>query len=173
VRLAPLGSHVAFEPIPGFASKLTEEFPNVTVHHAAVGNVSGVVAFEYAPDRPAVSTLRAHAITSGERTEQLSVPALRLDDILEAPPDLIKIDVEGAEEGVSRGGMRTIAEHRPTLILEHGRPARAFGTRPETIHELLVDAGLRIFDLDGNGPYSRNQLVESWEADRRWNYVAH
>jgi len=40
------------------------------------------------------------------------------------PPDVIKIDVEGAEGAVVRGAARTIAVHRPALLLEvHAREA--------------------------------------------------
>lgn len=34
-----------------------------------------------------------------------------------APPDLVKIDVEGAEDAVLRGGARTFSEHQPVIYL--------------------------------------------------------
>ena len=41
-----------------------------------------------------------------------------------APPDLMKIDVEGAEGAVIRGAARTIDAHRPVLLIEvHSRDA--------------------------------------------------
>jgi FkbM family methyltransferase len=44
-------------------------------------------------------------------------------------PDVIKIDVEGAELEVLRGAQSTIAQSRPTLLIEEGR-------RPEIQHAL-------------------------------------
>jgi hypothetical protein len=42
------------------------------------------------------------------------------------------------------------------------------------VWELLHDrAGLRIFDLDGNGPYSMTEFEDEFSVARRWNYVAH
>jgi hypothetical protein len=35
-----------------------------------------------------------------------------------APPDLMKIDVEGAEAAVIRGAARTIEAHRPLMLIE-------------------------------------------------------
>ena len=69
-------------------------------------------------------------------------------------PALIKIDVEGAELQVLEGAKRTITQHKPTVIFEHGASTAAYyGTLPSAIFKLLSDAGLRIFDIDGNGPY--------------------
>lgn len=55
-------------------------------------------------------------VTSRER-----VPVRRLDTLVSEsmpPPDGIKIDVEGLEQSVLQGARRTIAEHRPRIILE-------------------------------------------------------
>jgi FkbM family methyltransferase len=51
-------------------------------------------------------TLRSHV-----------VPVRRLDD-LDLRPDVVKIDVQGAEEAVVRGGIRTFTEFRPVSIVE-------------------------------------------------------
>ena len=56
------------------------------------------------------------------------VPVRRLDDVVLGdelpPPNVIKIDVEGAEGGVLRGGARTFGEYRPIVMIElHGTNA--------------------------------------------------
>jgi FkbM family methyltransferase len=49
----------------------------------------------------------------------VEIETRRLDDIEVPPPDFIKIDTEGAEVLVLRGGKQTIREHHPVMLLEH------------------------------------------------------
>jgi hypothetical protein len=90
-------------------------------------------------------------------------------------PDLIKIDVEGAEEQVISGALRTITRYKPLVVFEHGLGAADhYGTRPADIYGLLCDrAGLRVFDLDGNGPYDLSTFEAEFQRNQRWNFVAH
>jgi hypothetical protein len=47
-------------------------------------------------------------------------------------------------------------------------------TRPADIFRLLCeDAKLRIFDLDGGGPYGRREFEGTFERASHWNFVAH
>ena len=89
-------------------------------------------------------------------------------------PALIKIDVEGAEEAALRGAMGTLRHHRPIVLFEHGRgSADVYGTTPGRIHDLLVgELDYRIYDLDGGGPYSREEFERTYEAVERVNFVA-
>ena len=41
VRLAPLGTHVAYEPVPESCAQLVAAFPQVDVRQAAASNVDG------------------------------------------------------------------------------------------------------------------------------------
>jgi FkbM family methyltransferase len=53
--------------------------------------------------------------------ETINVPAITLDDFVAAgglPPQLVKIDVEGGEYEVLRGGTRLFATQRPLIIAE-------------------------------------------------------
>lgn len=80
-----------------------------------------------------------------------------------APPLIIKIDVEGTELRVLRGGRRLLTEHRPILLLE------IFGDRPETF-SLLEELGYVCFDSDRKafvGPETVNVLALNRELDRR------
>jgi FkbM family methyltransferase len=176
VRAAPRGRHIAFEPLPVFHAQLAAEFPGVDVRRVALSNGVGEASFTYVRTRPGYSGFRPRRYPAAEETETITVATDTLDSSLPDGyvPALIKIDVEGAEGQVLQGALRTIKEHTPTVVFEHGTAAREYGTRPETIFGLLCDeAGLRIFDLDGNGPYGRTEFAAVCDRGRYWNFVAH
>jgi FkbM family methyltransferase len=60
-----------------------------------------------------------HPVLAGG--EIINVPAITLDDFVAAggpPPQLVKVDVEGGEYEVLRGGARLFATQRPLIIAE-------------------------------------------------------
>lgn len=65
-------------------------------------------------------------------------------------PDVIKIDVEGAELAVLRGAERTLRSDRPTVILSvHPRQMVSLGATVEELEQLLRDLGYRAMTPDG------------------------
>ena len=176
VRIAPRGKHIAYEPLPHLHGYLVERFPSVDVRQAAVSNEIGETSFIYVKNIPAESGFRERLHGRQGQFEKLTVRTEALDHCLPAGyvPSLIKIDVEGAERQVFEGAIETISRYKPVIIFEHGKGgASYYGTRPSDIYQLLhVEAGLRIFDLDGKGPYTLNMLEETFALDERWDYVA-
>jgi FkbM family methyltransferase len=170
VRYAPRGHHVAFEPLPELAADLRRAFPAADVREAALSDASGTATFHRVRDGSTRSSLRP----TGEGEERLSVSVQRLDDALDAgyAPDLVKIDVEGAEGLVLRGAQATLERHRPIVVFEHGAHAARFGTNSEEIHDLLAAAGLRVLDIDGGGPYSRTEFAARVQRGDLWTFVA-
>ena len=84
-------------------------------------------------------------LTSPEQTPLL-VPTVSLDGFEGPPPDLIKIDVEGAEARVLRGCRRILSDFRPVLFLAlHGDDQRTQCAR------ILRDCGYKLCTLDGAG----------------------
>jgi FkbM family methyltransferase len=179
-RAAPRGRHVAFEPIPGLAEQLAERFPDVEVRQAAASNRFGTAAFAHVHG-PAEGwsglKFRPHPAIDDRDVEEITVRLEPIDEVVdpELAPRLMKIDVEGAEQQVIEGALRTITTHRPVIVFEHGAgSADVFGTGPDDVWRLLVEeAGLRIFDLDGDGPYTRDDLRRNFHEATRVNFVAH
>jgi FkbM family methyltransferase len=96
----------------------------------------------------------------------VQVETVSLDHLIAegwAPPLVIKIDVEGAELRVLRGGQSLFIEHRPILLLE------IFGDRSRTF-ALLEEFGYDCFDSDRRERISDetvNVLALSRDLDRR------
>jgi FkbM family methyltransferase len=177
VRVAPRGRHIAYEPVAEFHETIRARFPQVDVRSVALSDEGGETTFTYVRDRPHVSGFRPRDYRDGGRQlETIRVRTARLDDDLPQgyAPHLIKVDVEGAEEMVFRGALQTIIRHRPILVFQHGRgSAEAYGTKPGAIFRLLTnDAGLRIFDMDGGGPYTSAAFDQAYDTNSHFHFVA-
>lgn len=175
VRLAPAGRHIAWEPLPELWARTAARFAAVDVRCAALSDRSGERDFVHVTTLPGWSGFRARPYPGRQRTETIRVPTERLDDALPDGyvPAFVKIDVEGAELEVLRGGIETIARHRPVVVFEHGRgSADHYGTAPGEVWDLLDGAGLRVSGLDGAGPFSRAAFEDEFARAERVNFVA-
>jgi FkbM family methyltransferase len=84
------------------------------------------------------------ASQSGGVREVQTVLTVPLDWIAKQipPPDVLKIDVEGAELRVFRGATQLLESKRPTLIFEAYEPSR------QEITRILHDFGYTLYDSD-------------------------
>jgi FkbM family methyltransferase len=172
VRLAPHGEHIAFEPLPELAANLKTRFPAVEVRESALGRIHQAdrqfVRVIDAPSRSGFSP----AAAGDRRTNRLLVAVESLDDALPAGyvPSIVKVDVEGAELEVLEGAINTLQIHRPVVLFEH-QPSSTSDSG-DVFDLLAVEAGFSVFDLDGQGPYSRNGFLAVVQSRMRWNFVA-
>lgn len=66
-------------------------------------------------------------------------------------PEVIKIDVEGAEIDVLLGALETIRSHRPIIILSvHPRLLQELGHHADDIKDIVNELGYHCLDQDGN-----------------------
>jgi FkbM family methyltransferase len=165
VRVAPRARHIAFEPIPALAGEIVSEFPDVDCRRKALGPSSGSAEFCHFTQLDGWSGLRRNPEISDERgrPEYITVEVSTLDEELEGlTPNVIKIDVEGAELGVLMGGEEVLAQARPILIFEHvAATAHLYGDPPTAMWDLLAEAGYEVFTVTGDGPFSRFEFAES------------
>ncbi len=167
ITLAPHGKHYAFEPIPYLFERLQAIFgQRVDVFPYALSNTIGTTQFHLVKNAPAYSGIRKRRYDHAHpEIEIIEVVQQRLDDLIpqEITIDLIKIDVEGGEFDVLKGGTQLLKRCLPTLVFECGRGASDFyGTQPEDIFQFLtLEIGLLIYTLQD---FLRNQKALS-EAD--------
>ena len=148
-RLAPRGRHVAYEAIPEKVDFLRSRFPPVDVRRAAVSDTSGEVTFWVNTSKSGFSGLRRHG--DGQFGE-LRVTSTTLDKDL--PRDrrfhFVKIDVEGAELLVLRGGAEFIRRDRPQLLFECTPDGPSmFGAEPADLFREVSQHGYSVFTLGG------------------------
>jgi FkbM family methyltransferase len=164
VRVAPRGQHVAFEPLPDLAAELRHVFPAVDCRAIALGRRPEVAQFCHFTALDGWSGLRRSPQVSDRqgRPEYISVNVSTLDAELSGrQPDVIKIDVEGAELEVLEGGRSLLEETAPLVIFEHvARAAALYDARPQQLWDLLSGLGYEVFSITGEGPVSRAAFAQ-------------
>ncbi len=147
---------IAIEPLPGCAAQIRQRekvIKNLTVFECAVSDrEERAVLFEnaYAPASSLLSvskiSIEEFPQTAGQQNE-VEVTVCRLDDLIDLDTlekeILIKIDVQGLEDKVIRGGEKTFRAAKFVLIemsfvlMYDGQPLF------EEAHDLLVNIGFR------------------------------
>lgn len=144
IRMAKLYKHVhAVEPNPLSIEGLKRNMKlnnvtNITIHQVACGDYNGE---GYLTLKETQSTL----IPTHQTEEKIKVTVKKLDDLVEYT-DVVKIDVEGFEEKVIKGGLNLIYTCKPTIIIEHHHNVdkEAFNNIKKMLKEY------RRFNLDNN-----------------------
>ncbi len=125
------GRVAAFEAAPATFRVLAQNAhatDNLTAHHRAVSDDSNPLLFYEFPNLYAeynslnIEQFRSQPWFAGNPPRQVYVPAVRLDDFLmetDLRPDLIKIDVEGAEDRVLAGAQTYLERFSPLVAMEY------------------------------------------------------
>jgi FkbM family methyltransferase len=132
-RLAgPAGKVVCFEPVPDNFQQIRHNailngFTNIEVVETALGSVDAELPF-WTSAEPTWGKLAHTATVPDKLSGEIKVAVRRLDGIVAdtdlRSPQLIKIDVEGAEVEVLAGALETLRACRPRLLIElHGTNA--------------------------------------------------
>jgi FkbM family methyltransferase len=113
----------AFEPHPVTSACLREtagQFRDFSVETIALSDANGEGEFFLDESDSGGHSLLANNMWNNRgRTVALKVTLRRLDDwFTETRLDFVKMDVQGAEDAVLRGGLRTLAKFRPGLLVE-------------------------------------------------------
>lgn len=133
---------------------------------AAVTDRSGeIVEFSPTqPENPSTNRLLAAGASreTGRSARNLAV-SLALDDYCErrsVTPDLIKVDIEGAEALALRGMERLLRDRRPTLLLEvHPVELRSHGESARRVVESLIGRGYGVRPVEDHRSAAGNALL--------------
>lgn len=160
--IAPGVTVTAFEPEPTTAARLRANFgsdPRVTIAEIALGEQAGTAALHvtentvFASLNEPLASLPDMYARGAETARTVDVDVRRLDQVVDGPIALLKLDVQGAEQRVLAGGRRVLAETRTVLVelnfVQHYADEASFGD----LHQLLVDAGLHLHAI---GPPQRS-----------------
>ena len=147
--VGPQGRVVAFEPVPACARAVASNialnhFARAEIREVAVGAASG-------RDRLLVvgEASWSHLASTGRHAEvraEIAVDVVAIDELVGAgeipPPDVLKIDTEGAELQAIEGARETIARHRPAIVCE-------LHDTNEQFVALMDELGYTTTNLDG------------------------
>jgi FkbM family methyltransferase len=152
------GRVLAFEAVPDNADCVTANaerngFGQLAVHAVAVGDQTGTATLNLA--RHPGGAVLASAGAPPDAAGTIEVPVVVLDDLIERGelpvPDLVKVDVEGAEEAVVAGLRRTLEKHHPALVIEvDASTVQAMEARVSDFVELLSGLGYEVDRLPGS-----------------------
>lgn len=107
------------EAIPEKIVHLKKNFRSVQFYECALGNESKMVTFYINKQRTGYSSLLAPPHNSTDEVKEILVELKKLDDLQNFEDvDAIKIDVEGAELEVIKGGKETIIRNKPIIMFE-------------------------------------------------------
>ncbi|RJP33192.1 MAG: FkbM family methyltransferase [Phycisphaerales bacterium] len=131
----PAARVIAFEPDPAIFPLLRENverngLERVELHQAAVAAASGALGL--ASDGVCASCLEPYATDAAPRQPSVTVPAVRLGDVLTGPVDFLKMNIEGAEWDVIADGEPCLRHVREMVIEYHHLPGL-----PRTLHRIL------------------------------------
>jgi FkbM family methyltransferase len=147
------GRVISFEPVPENAEQVRRnaqlnDFRHISVRREALGASHGTATFELGAE-----ATTGHLVVGGmpfpkeSAGRQVEVPIRVLDAVREGEglpaPDLIKMDVEGAETLVLQGAARTLRDCRPLLMIElHGtNQAVDDALRAADYHAVTLESG--------------------------------
>ena len=130
VKSGTSGTVVAVEPDPWLVSLMEETLAfwperyteSLSIISAVISDRRGSVELGIAQRSRSANHIEdvKGSQSAGGIRERVTVRSLTLDDLLSnsMPPDVVKIDVEGAEDLVLRGGTSIVEKTRPTFIVE-------------------------------------------------------
>ena len=153
------GSVISFEPVPinrGILALniILNGINNVEIKDYAINDHSGTIQFTVCEDAAYSSII---ATNRKKEACLLTVPSRTLDDLFAVEGrkiDIIKIDVEGAELQVLKGGKQLLSDPllrpRALLIELNHKNQSVYGYRPPDVIRFMKAVGYDVYSIVGN-----------------------
>lgn len=137
----------SFEPVDAYADVLLKNAPNVYLHRVALGMEAGEIEMVRAT-ADSCGDSRPRVASDPASTVQNIARMATLDSYEFQEVDLIKVDCEGYELNVLRGGLKTIMDNKPVIIVEqkpgHGK---TFGQADDAAVNYLRGLGMKEYTV--------------------------
>jgi FkbM family methyltransferase len=157
LAVAPNARVIAVEPAPGPRALLERRFaghPNVTIVGKAVGAAPGTATLNVTEHANNSSLRRPHDAQDamygdGFRVrDEVEVEVTTLDELVgDAVADVVKIDVQGLEIDVLRGGERTLERARAVLLETNFVSYYEGDATFDTLHQAMHERGFRLANI--------------------------
>jgi FkbM family methyltransferase len=154
MALAGASKVLVFDPLPANQKairRLCDLNFQLPIHVIAIalGNIDGPALFKVMPDSSMGKLENSSFQKKAPALGEMRVMVRQIDSLLQnseiPPPDVVKIDVEGAELDVLSGALEMLRTSRPTIFLEaHGAALE------KACSEQLLRLGYRIRLMESN-----------------------
>jgi len=154
----PQGSVYGFEPIQATFTKLkehTKAYPNITIYHTALGNAKEQTSINVMSritssslfQSEEKSTFEGNAYFDIVEREPISID--RLDNLMGNVPEitLIKMDVQGYELEVLKGGQRTLEKAKYVLLEMQNHEIYKGAPKYYDLDAFLRAQGFELFEI--------------------------
>ncbi len=163
-RTEPEGAVHCFEPVPHLFTRLNQNIERnrlqsiIRLHQVALSNKIGTISMAIAASATPNQGLGSIVVPCGTGllVEPIKVWTTTLDDFASRERltrlDFVKIDIQGAEPLFFEGGANTLAQFRPTILMEIAPlELAAIGRSGQDLLAQVENLGYEVFLINENG----------------------
>lgn len=171
-KINPSGKVYAVEPLPMCQSILQNLLiesqkgftDNIILLPYALSDFEGVSKYSIVVDDLGYSGLKERRLDNKSSIKKIDVQVRKLDNLFQGLNALkyIKIDAEGGEFNILKGGINIIKKFRPFVSFEFGESSySSYSIIPEEVYFYWKELNYDIYDVLGNRISNEQKFAES------------